>query len=858
MSKVQHVYYTMHSITKIVNGKLYPPLQNVKQDKQVISITSSLEYTRGAVIILIDSRKLTSPESTLFFAITGERNNGHHYIEELYQKGVRNFVISEAPSRFINSCPQAYFIVVKNSLQALQNLAAHHRKQFDIPIVAITGSNGKTIVKEWLFQLLHQDKTIVRSPKSYNSQVGVPLSVWQLKPKHVLALFEAGISEPGEMQKLQAIIQPSIGIITNIGQAHHENFSTIEQKAKEKLSLFKDCKQLIYCKDFDIIDRLLTNNTRFKKVRLYTWSRQGKATLQVQQNKQQDGFSYIKALYQNQTIDIIIPFTDHASIDNAINCWLFMLVMGYKQELIQKRMLQLQAVAMRLELKEGINGCTIINDTYNSDLESLSIALDFLNQQKQHAKKTLILSDIQQSGKNRKELYKEVSSIVREKGVQRLIGIGEDISKEKKTFRITQKNFYSSTQEFLDRFKAASYHNEAILIKGSRLFTFEKISHVLQKKSHETILEINLNALVNNLNYFRSKLKPQTKVMAMVKAFSYGSGSYEIANMLQFQKVNYLAVAYADEGIELRKAGISLPIMVMSPEEHSFENMLFYKLEPEIYNFRVMQQLMDAVNRFVFNKSKRYDQSSFDQCAIHIKLDTGMHRLGFDKKELSILIQKVTSYPYFNIQSVFSHLAGSDHAVHDPFTQQQIKEFEEMSSMILRSFPYPIMRHMLNSAGVLRHPKAQYDMVRLGIGLYGIAPGMHQSHLENVGSLKSVISQIKSIAKNETVGYNRKEKAKQAMRIATVPIGYADGLNRKLGNRNAFFYIHNQKAPIIGDVCMDMCMLDVSKINCQEGDEVVIFNSHSHITDLANKLNTISYEILTGISGRVKRVYFQE
>ena len=839
----------MPSVANIVNGKLFAP-KILKTDP------SPLGRLGG---VLIDSRKLSSPDSTLFFAIKGERNNGHHYIEELYKKGVRNFIISENASYYISICTEANFILVKNTLQALQLLAAHHREQFQMPVVAITGSNGKTVVKEWLFQLLHQDKVIVRSPKSYNSQVGVPLSVWQLKAKHKLALFEAGISEPNEMQKLQAVIQPTIGIITTIGQAHHENFANIEQKAKEKLKLFSHCKYIIYCKDFDVLDKLITNDKTLNKASIYSWSKQSKASLQIQNIKQQDGFSCISALYKNKNIDIIIPYTDHASVDNAITCWLFMLVMGYEQELIQKRMLQLQPVAMRLELKEGISACTIINDSYNSDIESLSIALDFLNQQNKKTKNTLILSDILQSGKSRKELYKEIAEIIDRKGVDRLIGIGHEITREKKLFKCKEQIFYPSTQKFLDQLGASQFNDETILIKGSRSFKFEQISSALQKKSHETILEINLNALVNNLNYFRSKLKPQTKIMAMVKAFSYGSGSYEIANVLQFQKVDYLAVAYADEGIELRKAGITLPILVMSPEEHSFENMLFYKLEPEVYNFRVLQQLIETVNRFIFNKTKLYDHTSFTQSPIHIKLDTGMHRLGFEEKDIEALKNKIISYPFFKIQSIFSHLAASDDAKHDNFTAQQIKRFESMSIDIMKVVGYKVMKHILNSGGVLRHSKAQYDMVRLGIGLYGIASGtMYQQHLENVGSLKSVISQIKFVSKNETIGYNRREKAKKDMIIATIPIGYADGLNRKLGNRNACFYINNQKAPIIGDVCMDMCMLDITHIKALEGDEVIIFNEHTHIKELAKKLNTISYEILTGISSRVKRIYFQE
>jgi alanine racemase len=848
----------MHSIVKIVKGKLFLSLQTLNQGKKVSFYRFPPLGRQGEICILIDSRKLTSPEKTLFVAIKGERNNGHEYIEELYHKGVRNFVISESLPSFKKSCPEANFIIVKNSLKALQELAAHHRNQFNLPVVAITGSNGKTMVKEWLFQLLHENKAIVRSPKSYNSQVGVPLSVWQIRKQHKLALFEAGISKPGEMQRLEAILKPDIGIITNIGQAHHENFLEIEQKAKEKLILFKQCKQLLYCKDYEIIHRLIGKNVSLSKLKLYNWSRHTKSNLQIKNIETKKEFSHIRGIYKNKFIEITIPFSDQASIDNAISCWLFMLVEGYEQEKIQRGMSHLQPLSMRLELKEGINDCTIINDGYNSDIESLSIALDFLNQQKQQSKKTIILSDILQSGKDRKELYKEISQIVKQKGVHQIIGIGKEIAKEKDQFNINQKIFYNSTDEFLTKHQIHSFSNEVILLKGSRLFQFENISHALQKKSHETVLEINLNALVDNLNYFRSQLKAQTKVMAMVKAFSYGSGSFEIANVLQFQKVDYLAVAYADEGIELRKAGITLPIMVMSPEENSFENMLFYKLEPEIYNFKVLRELADSINRFTFNKSSLYDNSSFQHCLIHIKIDSGMHRLGFEHKNIETLIAKIKAYPYLKIQSVFSHLAASDDNKHNSFTLSQTRKFEEISLQISQSFNYPIMRHILNSEGVIRHNKLQYDMVRLGIGLYGISSGSHQSHLENAGSLKTLISQIKTISKNETIGYNRRELVKKEMTIATIPIGYADGLNRKLGNRRGYVYIKNHKAPIIGDICMDMCMIDISNIHCEEGDEVIIFNSHQHIKDLAKNSDTIPYEILTGISGRVKRVYYQE
>ena len=805
--------------------------------------------------LLIDSRSISSPEASLFFALKSERNDGHKFIGDAYKKRVRNFVVSELPQD-ISQFVESNFILVKDTLSALQHLSANHRKKFNIPVIGITGSNGKTIVKEWLYHLIHEDKQVVRSPKSYNSQVGVPLSVWLMNEEHNIAIFEAGISKPDEMEKLEPIISPTIGLITNIGQAHDENFPSTRQKTGEKLKLFVHVNTLIYNRDNLELNEEIISNSFIKKINLFTWSRKSKANLQVGKISKDINETELQGVFNNDFVRIRIPFTDEASIENAIHCWAVMLFLGYANNVISDRMLRLSPVAMRLELKEGINNCSVINDSYNSDFGSLAIALDFLNQQKQHATRTLILSDILQSGKNEDELYKEVAQLVKEKGVNKIFGIGEAISRQEKQFE-SEKLFFKTTDEFLSHYNGNSrlqvgqvFSNETILLKGARAFGFERISQVLQQKAHETVLEINLNALVSNLNYYRSKLMPETKIMAMVKAFSYGSGGFEIANILQHHNVDYLAVAYADEGIELRKAGITVPIMVMNPEEASYDSMIRNDLEPEIFSFRVLKLFEDAVMR-----SGRKDAPY----PIHIKLDTGMHRLGFEAKEINELSVRIGNSKFLEVRSVFSHFAGSDESAHDEFTRNQIKKFGEMSEVIRSRFDYPIFRHILNSAGIIRFPGAQFEMVRLGIGLYGIgANETEKVQLKNVSTLKTTISQIKNIPVGESVGYSRKFVAKREMRIATVPIGYADGLSRRLSNGKGKMIIAGKQAPIVGNVCMDMCMLDISSIQCDEGDEVLVFGEQNHISLIAKDMDTIPYEVFTGISRRVKRIYFHE
>ena len=837
-------------------------------------VISSGNFDPVIVELLIDSRRLIHPDHCLFIALVSERNNGHKYIKDLYEKGVRAFLVSEVVE---HKYPGAVFIWVRDTLTALQQLCAYHRQQFEIPVIGITGSNGKTIVKEWLFQVLCQDYRIIRSPKSYNSQVGVPLSVWKMSPEHNLAIFEAGISLPGEMEKLERVIHPTIGIFTNIGHAHDEHFIHQRQKIEEKLKLFIHSKVLIYCSDYLLITECLQSDEKYHGLKTFTWSRNGEADMHVDLVSKELYRTKISTSCQGAGFEIVIPFVDEASIENAIHVLALDFLLGNLSRVTshgsrvtshgsrvtshgsrvtspESRFAFLVPIAMRLELREAINHCSLINDSYNSDINSLSIALDFLSQQNQQKKKTVILSDLLQTGREKTELYQEIAALLASRKIDRIIGIGRDMLKNGRFFQM-EGSFYPTTDDFLTQFPLSSFQHEAILLKGARLFEFEKISQVLQQKAHETVMEINLDAMVHNLNYFRSGLQPGTKLMAMVKAFSYGSGSFEIANVLQFYRVDYLAVAYADEGVELRKAGIVLPIMVMSPEEQSLETLLKFNLEPEIYNLHILGLLEEATARNV--------TSIQQEVRIHIKLDTGMHRLGFMEDELDGLVDRLKSNPGLRVQSVFSHLASSEDPEDDDFTRYQVRQFQKMSARITDALEYPVLRHILNSAGIHRFPEAQFDMVRLGIGLYGVGSNsMDQPNLRNVSTLKSVITQIKKIQAGDTIGYNRKGKADTDMVIAVVPIGYADGLNRRLGNGAGTLWINEKPAPIVGNVCMDLTMVDVTdvliEVGVGEGTEVIIFNDEHPVTELATTLGTIPYEVLTGISRRVKRIYFYE
>ena len=830
--------YKIAEVVKAVSGKL------LSKNKKETSINE----------LLLDSRKLIHPAQTLFFALGGQKLDGHNNIEELYKKGVRNFVVTKEQNTEVY--PDANFVVVKDTIAALQKLAGNHRNKFSLPVIGITGSNGKTIVKEWLYQLLHEDYNIVRNPKSYNSQVGVPLSLWLINNENTLGIFEAGISEPDEMQKLEKIIRPTIGVLTNVGEAHSEGFLNIKHKTKEKLTLFGKCDVLIYSKDYRDINQSLgeINSFRDEPVKVMSWSMSGDADVQVTSVMQKDSRSFIHCVYQNKELDFDIPFADKASVENAIHCACVMLYLGKDFSVIRERMKHLTGIQMRLEMRDAINNSSLINDTYNSDIGSLKIAIDFLKQQNQHPKKTVILSDILQSGRGEIDLYTEVAALLEESKVNRLIGIGTSLNRQKKLFEKNESllvETYESTDDFLKQLDSSSFNNEVILLKGARKFRFEVIGKFLEKKAHETVLEINLNALTHNLKVYQSLLKPETKIMAMVKAFSYGSGSFEIANVLQFARVDYLAVAYADEGVELRKNGITLPIMVMNPEQRSFETMIHYNLEPEIYSLSLLDRFSEVLALLRNGDDSKYK--------IHIELETGMNRLGFTKDEIAELIERIKSNHHLEIASVFSHLAASEDKAYDDFTKEQIKNFEAMSKIVCDEFDYKILRHILNSNGITRHSKSQFDMVRLGIGLYGIDSSLKvEGKLMNVSTLKTTISQIKHVKKGDTVGYGRVGKVSKDKTIATVGIGYADGLSRKLSNKVGRMLVNGKLVPVIGNVCMDMTMLDLTGADAKEGDEVIVFGVNPTVEEVAEAAETIAYEMLTGISARVKRVYFQE
>ncbi len=793
--------------------------------------------------LLIDSRKLTTPETSLFFAIPGDRHDGHRFMTELYGKGVRQFVVQTPFPNMITQLPGASIILVNSSVAALQAIAAHHRKQFTFPIIGITGSNGKTIVKEWLAALLEKDFRVVKSPKSYNSQVGVPLSVWEMNEAHTLGVFEAGISRPGEMERLEKIIQPSVGIFTNIGPAHDEGFANREQKIQEKAALFRHCGQVIYCRDHQGIGDILTKELP-PTVQLCGWSWRQPGSFTPLSVKKENRQTCLQFHLSGQPVSLTLPFTDDASLENAMHCLVTALLLGVNPAELQARIALLQPVSMRLELKEGIRNCYLVDDTYNNDLAGLSIALDFLNGQGIQKKKTLILSDVLESGVGEKELYSRIARLVRSKGIGRVVGVGEVMVRNRHFFGEigSETQFFDTTEALLNRLPA--FDNELILVKGARPFRFERIIKRLQRKTHGTVLEINLESLASNLNYFRSKLQPGTKVMAMVKAFAYGSGT-EIANLLQFQRVDYLAVAYADEGAALREKGIILPIMVMNPAPETFDQLLQSELEPEMYSFRILQSFRD------------YLQRTEQTAAIHLKLETGMNRLGFAEAELPALTQLLKDSPYIKVASLFSHLAASDELQWKDFTLEQIHRFEGMSQTLVEALGYRPIRHILNSAGITHFTPYQFDMVRLGIGLYGVGVNpAEQANLATVGTLKTTISQIKQIPAGNSVGYGRRGKASQDTTIGTIAIGYADGFDRRFSNGNGQVWVNGSLAPVIGNVCMDMTMIDITGISAHEGDEVIIFGPQLPLSELASRAGTIPYEIITGISERVKRVFY--
>lgn len=798
--------------------------------------------------LLTDSRRLLFPAQTIFFAISSASVDASGFIPALYGQGVRSFVVDAGFNKTrLDVLSEGNFLMVNDVVGALQALAAAHRRKFQYPVIGITGSNGKTIVKEWLAQLLADRYNIVRNPRSYNSQVGVPLSVWQMNDTHGLGIFEAGISLPGEMGKLQPIIDPTVGVISFIGNAHAEGFESQQHKIREKLLLFKNAEILIYNADLPDLDELVKSFqvSQNKSLKLFRWSRKVGADLFIHNILKENSGSLIHGIFRGNDFSFFIPFTDEASIQNAITCCSVLLCLGETVSTVAANMSELRPLEMRLELKQGINNCSIINDSYSADIDSLQIALDFLAQQQQHERRSLVLSDLLQAGMNDDLLYQKIASIINQKKLYRVIGIGPRISSHASLFTPSANNFFvNTTEELLQQLPAIHFHDETILLKGARIFRFEKVSRKLEQKLHETVLEINLNALRDNLKVYKQHLQKDVRMMVMVKAFSYGSGGFEIANVLQHAGVDYLAVAYADEGVELRKSGIRLPIMVMNAEVSGFDNIVQYKLEPELYSF----QLLEAFAVYL-------QQHHIHSFPVHIKLDTGMHRLGFVPAEQQALSTALAAAPQLHVQSVFSHLVGSDDPQHDDFTKLQAERFLAMTTSIESGLGYKFLKHLVNTSGIHRHRQFQFDMVRLGIGLYGVDAGQV---LQNVTTLRTTISQIKQIKKGESVGYSRRGIVSRDSTIATVRIGYADGYPRLLGNGAGQMYINGHLAPVIGNICMDMTMLDITGIPAAEGDEVIVFGEELSVTTLAHWAQTIPYEMLTNISQRVKRVYYEE
>ncbi|MCQ2083124.1 MAG: bifunctional UDP-N-acetylmuramoyl-tripeptide:D-alanyl-D-alanine ligase/alanine racemase [Bacteroidaceae bacterium] len=796
--------------------------------------------------LLTDSRSLCFPSETLFFALKGQRNDGHDYVRSLFDRGVRNFVVSSLPQT-MEEYPDCNFLLVKDTLAALQTLAARHRERFDIPVVGITGSNGKTVIKEWLYQLIEPDKTVARSPRSYNSQIGVPLSVWLLNQQTEIGFFEAGISKKDEMGKLWKMIRPTIGVLSNIGQAHQKNFQSLQEKCIEKLKLFKDCDVIIYDSDNTLIQDCV--NKSVITAREIAWSRVNhEKPLFISGVETDSEKTTVRYRYIGIEGSYTIPFTDQASIENSLHCLAVCVYLMIPPQVIAERMAKLEPLAMRLEVKDGNHGCTIINDSYNSDLSSLGIALDFMARRGEGKKlgKTLILSDILQSGWSSAELYRKVARLVESRGIEHLIGIGQDIMSAEKQFGVPEKHFFATTGEFLKSDIPGRLRSQMVLVKGARVFQFEKIVERLELKVHETILEVNLQALADNLEHYRSMLKPETRIVCMVKASAYGAGAIEVARTLQERHVDFLAVAVADEGAELRRAGIATGIIVMNPERTSFGTLFEHKLEPEVYSFQLLEAIIRAA-----------EHSGITNFPIHVKIDTGMHRLGFQPQDMPALVERLQRQTAVIPCSVFSHFVGSDSAQFDDFTRLQMERFIQAADTLQAAFKHHIIRHICNSAGIERYPQYHFDMVRLGLGLYGINP-IDNSRLSTVSTLKTTILQIRTLEPGETVGYSRKGHIERTSRIAAIPIGYADGLDRHLGQGHAYCIVNGQKARYVGNICMDVCMIDVTDIDCQEGDSVQIFGPELPVSVLSDILETIPYEILTGVSTRVKRVYYME
>ena len=797
--------------------------------------------------LLTDSRSLGFPEETLFFALVTKRGDGHRYIPDLYRRGVRRFVVSALPSQEqLQQMPEACFLQVKDTLTALQLLGEKHRAEYSIPVVGITGSNGKTVVKEWLAQLLSPDRHVTRSPRSYNSQIGVPLSVWQIDEHTDVALIEAGISRLNEMKRIKPIINPTIGVLTNIGGAHQEHFNSLQEKCMEKLTLFRDCDIIIYNGDDEEVCESVDHT--LQSAREIAWScRDSDKPLFISSVKKEEAGTTIVYCYLGFQGNYTIPFTDDASIENSLHCLAVCLYLRLRPEQIAQRMARLEPVAMRLEVKEAKHGSTLINDSYNSDIASLDIALDFMARrpESEGRSRVLILSDLMQTGQDSRSLYRKVAERIESRGIDHIIGIGPGLSASASRFHI-KKSFYATTEELLQSAELDTLHHSLILVKGSRSFGFDRIAERLALKVHETTLEIDLGAMVDNLNHYRSLMVPSVKTVCMVKAFAYGAGFYEIAKTLQDHRVDYLAVAVADEGEQLRKAGITASILVMNPELTAFKTLFENNLEPEIYSFTLLEEMIRACER-----------EGYLHYPVHIKIDTGMSRLGFRPDEMPRLISRLSRQSAVIPRSVFSHFAGSDSPEFDTFTHLQAARFDEAATALQAAFPHKILRHICNSAGIERFPEYHHDMVRLGLGLYGISP-VGDRLLHPISKLQTTILQIHDVPESETVGYSRRGQLVRPSRIASIPIGYADGLNRRLGNGHGYCIVNGQQARYVGNICMDVCMIDVTDIPCQEGDKVEIFGPELPVTQLAEWLGTIPYEVMTGISTRVRRVYSLE
>ena len=819
---------------------------HIQEISKLLNTEASIVQNDVIEHLLIDSRKIIAPSSSLFFALTTSRRDGHQFIQEVFERGVRNFVIKKGfdYSQYSNT----NFIIVDDVLKTLQQVTANHRKQFNYPVMGITGSNGKTIVKEWLYQLLHTDYNIVRSPRSYNSQIGVPLSIWQMNADYNLGIFEAGISTVNEMEQLQSIIQPTIGILTNIGNAHDDGFENEEQKIKEKIKLFCYTPTLISNSLQTVTLKILKENYKGK---LILWGNQTTDNLQIIEETKSKKNTTTELKYLDQKFTIHIPFTDEASIHNVYTCILTLLVLKIPLEDINSKVQQLHAVDMRMQLLKIPNNCTLINDSYSNDISSFYIALDFLNANAQQHNKTLIVSDFTGIDKNKNEVYTKFFQQLRNSNINRLIGIGTEISNFENKFQEHQIEavFFKTTADFLNNFTSNHFKNEYILLKGARIFNFEKISLWLQQKTHQTVMEINLTALIHNLKYYQKKLQPETKTMAMVKAFSYGSGSVEIAKALQFNKIDYLGVAYTDEGVELRKAGISIPIMVLNIDDVSFDDLVEYNLDPEIFSTNIYHQF----NQYLIDQG-------IQDFPVHIKLNTGMNRLGFDEEDIENLCEQLNSNKTMLVQSVMSHLVASEDQNADEFTNLQIQQFEKSCLQIETKLRYKFIKHIANSAAIFRNKRSQHNMVRLGIGLYGVdSSSYNQLQLQTVATLKTTIAQIRKVKATDTIGYNRKGVLNRDSIIAIVRIGYADGLSRSLGNKKGAMYLHGKLAPIIGNICMDMTMIDVTDIpEAKENDMVEIFGKHLPVQQVANWSNTIAYETLSTVSQRVRRIYIEE